>query len=39
MLKVSKIYIITLKCDKDHLRMFLHVPPTFSPANIMAKIK
>lgn len=34
-----KIVIVALECDKDHTYMFLNTPPTFSPANIMAKIK
>ncbi|KAA9029102.1 IS200/IS605 family transposase [Niallia endozanthoxylica] len=34
-----KIQIIALECDKDHVHMFLNALPTFSPADIMAKIK
>lgn len=34
-----KINVVALECDKDHAHMFLNVLPTFSPANIMAKIK
>ena len=34
-----KIEIVALECDKDHTHMFLNTLPTFSPANIMAKIK
>lgn len=33
------IVIVALECDKDHTHMFLNALPTFSPANIMAKIK
>ena len=34
-----KIEVVALECDKDHTHMFLNTLPTFSPANIMAKIK
>lgn len=33
------IVIVALECDKDHTHMFLNALPTFSPADIMAKIK
>lgn len=33
------IVILALECDKDHTHVFLNVPPTFSPADIMAKLK
>lgn len=33
------IIIVALECDKDHTHMFLNALPTFSPADIMAKIK
>ncbi|MED0672972.1 IS200/IS605 family transposase [Aneurinibacillus aneurinilyticus] len=34
-----EIVIIALECDKDHTHMFLNALPTFSPSDIMAKIK
>ncbi|MBN6186329.1 IS200/IS605 family transposase [Aneurinibacillus sp. BA2021] len=34
-----EIVIIALECDKDHTHMFLNTLPTYSPADIMAKIK
>ena len=34
-----EIVIMALECDKDHAHLFLNAPPTFSPADIMAKIK
>ncbi|KRG15859.1 transposase [Virgibacillus soli] len=34
-----KIVIVALECDNDHTHMFLNALPTFSPADIMAKIK
>ena len=34
-----KIEVVALECDKDHAHMFLNTLPTFSPANIMARIK
>ncbi|WP_462408566.1 IS200/IS605 family transposase [Neobacillus sp. Marseille-QA0830] len=33
------VEVIALECDKDHTHMFLNALPTFSPADIMAKIK
>ncbi|MBO3796265.1 IS200/IS605 family transposase [Bacillus subtilis] len=33
------VVIVALECDKDHTHMFLNALPTFSPADIMAKIK
>ncbi|PSJ85487.1 IS200/IS605 family transposase [Brevibacillus fortis] len=34
-----KIEIIAIETDKDHTHLFLNALPTFSPADIMAKIK
>ncbi len=34
-----KIEIIAIETDKDHAHLFLNALPTFSPADIMAKIK
>ena len=33
------IKILAMECDKDHVHLFLNTPPTFSPTDIMAKIK
>lgn len=37
--KELEIQIIAIECDKDHAHLFLNVLPSFSPADIMAKIK
>ncbi|MDQ2087712.1 IS200/IS605 family transposase [Herbivorax sp. ANBcel31] len=37
--KELNISIIALKCDKDHVHMFLNCLPTLSPSDIIAKIK
>ncbi|MGM9929761.1 MAG: IS200/IS605 family transposase [Bacillus sp. (in: firmicutes)] len=37
--KEFEIEVLALECDKDHAHIFLNAPPTFSPADIMAKIK
>lgn len=34
-----EIVIVALECDNDYTHMFLNTLPTFSPADIMAKIK
>ena len=34
-----EIEIITMECGKDHVHLFLNTLPTFSPTDIMAKIK
>ena len=34
-----EIKIIAMECDKDHVHLFLNTLPTFSPTDIMAKIK
>ena len=34
-----EIEIIAMECDKDHVHLFLNTLPTFSPTDIMAKIK
>ena len=34
-----EIEIFAMECDKDHVHLFLNALPTFSPTNIMAKIK
>ena len=34
-----EIEIITMECGKDHVHLFLNSLPTFSPTDIMAKIK
>ena len=39
MCKELEIEVLVLECDKDHAHLFLNAPPTFSPADIMAKIK
>ncbi|WP_212976849.1 IS200/IS605 family transposase [Paenibacillus azoreducens] len=31
--------IVAMETDKDHCYLFLNVPPTYSPADIMAKVK
>ena len=33
------IEILAMECDKDHVHLFLNTLPTFSPTDIMAKIK
>ena len=33
------ITILAMECDKDHAHLFLNALPTFSPSDIMAKIK
>lgn len=33
------IEIIAIECDKDHAHIFLNALPTFSPSDIMNKIK
>lgn len=37
--KDLEIEVLALECDKDHAHLFLNAPPTFSPADIMEKIK
>ena len=37
--KDHQIEVMALETDKDHAHMFLNALPTFSPADIMAKIK
>ena len=34
-----EIEIIAMECEKDHVHLFLNSLPTFSPTDIMAKIK
>ena len=34
-----EIKVIAMECDKDHVHLFLNSLPTFSPTDIMAKIK
>ena len=34
-----EIEIIAMGCEKDHVHLFLNTLPTFSPTDIMAKIK
>ena len=34
-----EIEILAMECDKDHVHLFLNTLPTFSPTDIMAKIK
>ena len=34
-----EIEILAMECDKDHVHLFLNALPTFSPTDIMAKIK
>lgn len=34
-----EIEVIAMECDQDHVHLFLNALPTFSPADIMAKIK
>lgn len=31
--------IVAMETDQDHCYLFLNVPPTYSPADIMAKVK
>lgn len=33
------IVIVAIECNKDHTHIFLNALPTFSPADIMAKMK
>ncbi len=33
------VSIVAMACDKDHVHLFLHISPTFSLADTMAKIK
>ena len=37
--KELEIEIIAMECEKDHVHLFLNTLPTFSPTDIMAKIK
>ena len=37
--KELEIEIIAMECGKDHVHLFLNTLPTFSPTDIMAKIK
>ena len=37
--KELEIEIIAMECEKDHVHLFLNSLPTFSPTDIMAKIK
>jgi REP element-mobilizing transposase RayT len=37
--KEHQIEVMALETDKDHAHLFLNALPTFSPADIMAKIK
>ena len=34
-----EIEILAMECDQDHVHLFLNTLPTFSPTDIMAKIK
>ena len=34
-----EIEVIAMECEKDHVHLFLNTLPTFSPTDIMAKIK
>ena len=34
-----EIEVIAMECDQDHVHLFLNTLPTFSPTDIMAKIK
>ena len=34
-----EIKVIAMECGKDHVHLFLNTLPTFSPTDIMAKIK
>ena len=34
-----EIKVIAMECDKDHVHLFLNSLPTFSPTDIMARIK
>ena len=34
-----EIEVIAMECDQDHVHLFLNALPTFSPTDIMAKIK
>ena len=34
-----EIEVIAMECDKDYVHLFLNTLPTFSPTDIMAKIK
>src|SRR5690625_7907766 len=33
------VKIVAMETDKDHCHLFLNVPPTYSPAAVMAKVK
>ncbi|EKS8372818.1 IS200/IS605 family transposase [Bacillus thuringiensis] len=33
------IAIVAMACDKDHVHLFLHIPPTLSSADTIAKMK
>lgn len=33
------IHILAVECDRDHCHLFLNAPPTYSPSDIMAKLK
>ena len=34
-----EIEVIAMECDQDHVHLFLNTRPTFSPTDMMAKIK
>ena len=34
-----EIEVLAMECDQDHVHLFLNTLPTFSPTDIMAKIK
>jgi len=33
------VKIVAMETDKDHCHLLLNVPPTYSPADVMAKVK
>lgn len=34
-----QVHVLAIECDKDHTHLFLNALPTYSPADLMAKIK
>src|SRR5690625_1243215 len=35
----KNVKIVAMETDKDHCHLLLNVPPTYSPADVMAKVK
>jgi len=35
----KNVKIVAMETDRDHCHLFLNVPPTYSPADVMVKVK